>query len=101
MRFSVRWLDVCPGEEKRILRKSAFWSLTSRKSAFCELQNGQSASFGEVRPGSAAKVCFSVSRRRVCPGEEKRILRKSAFWPPPLTEKRSLRDVGAAGHTSP
>ena len=25
MRFSVRWLDVCAGEEKRILRKSAFW----------------------------------------------------------------------------
>ncbi len=24
MRFSVRWADVCPGEEKRILRKSAF-----------------------------------------------------------------------------
>ena len=56
MRFSVRWLDVCPGEEKRILRKSAFCAdaltkkctLThhphgkahsptgiSRKSAFC------------------------------------------------------------------
>ena len=25
MCFSVRWLDVCAGEEKRILRKSALW----------------------------------------------------------------------------
>ena len=24
MRFFVRWLDVCPVEEKRTLRKSAF-----------------------------------------------------------------------------
>ena len=33
MRFSVRWLDVCPGEEKRILRKGAFWlrTLTERR----------------------------------------------------------------------
>ena len=27
LRFSVRWLDVCAGEEKRILRKSALWRL--------------------------------------------------------------------------
>ena len=27
MRFSVRCLDVCAGEEKRILRKSAFWEV--------------------------------------------------------------------------
>ena len=26
MRLCVRWLDVCAGEEKRILRKSAFWT---------------------------------------------------------------------------
>ena len=25
MRFSMRRTDVCPGEEIRILRKSAFW----------------------------------------------------------------------------
>ena len=33
MRFSVRWLDVCPGEEKRILRKSALCAgtLTERR----------------------------------------------------------------------
>ncbi len=28
MRFSVRRLDVCPGEEKHILRKSALWART-------------------------------------------------------------------------
>ena len=33
MRFCVRRLDVCPGKEKRILRKSAFWpqALTERR----------------------------------------------------------------------
>ena len=60
MRFFVRRRRVCPGEEKRILRKSAFWGLTSRKDAFCELRNRQNASFGEVRPGGAAKVRLSV-----------------------------------------
>ena len=33
---------------------------------------------------------FSVSRRRVCPGEEKRTLRKGALWPLPLTKRRTL-----------
>ena len=33
MRFCVRRLDVCPGEERRTLRKSAFWrhDLTERR----------------------------------------------------------------------
>ena len=31
MRFSVRRLDVCPGEEKHILRKSAFCARTLTK----------------------------------------------------------------------
>ena len=34
---------------------------------------------------------FSVGRRRVCPGEEKRTLRKDAFWLHALTEKRILQ----------
>ena len=34
---------------------------------------------------------FSVRRRHVCPGEERRILRKSAFWMSNVTEKRILR----------
>ena len=34
---------------------------------------------------------FSVRRRHVCPGEEKRSLRKSAFWMSDVTEKRILR----------
>ena len=74
MCFSVRWLDVCPGEEKRILRKSTFCGRgatekrilrsrcdgkvhsateTLRKSAFCVAARMQSASFGEVRRQSA------------------------------------------------
>ncbi len=34
MRFCVWRLDVCPGKEKLILRKSAFWPKPSRKGAF-------------------------------------------------------------------
>ena len=37
------------------------------------------------------RVRFSVRRRRVCAGEEKRILRKSAFCGRGVTEKRILR----------
>ena len=35
MRFCVRQLDVCPGEEKRTLRKGAFCVWASPKGAFC------------------------------------------------------------------
>ena len=58
VRFSVRWLDVCPGEEKRILRSRCDGKVhsateTLRKSAFCVAARIQSASFGEVRIQSA------------------------------------------------
>ena len=33
---------------------------------------------------------FSMSRRRVCPGEEKRTLRKGALWNHDVTERRTL-----------
>ena len=36
------------------------------------------------------RVRLSVRRRHVCAGEEKRTLRKSAFWDHTLTEKRTL-----------
>ena len=36
-------------------------------------------------------MCFSVRRRHVCPGEKRRILRKSAFCAGTLTERRILR----------
>ena len=35
---------------------------------------------------------LSVRRRRVCAGEERRTLRKSAFWRHDLTERRILRE---------
>ena len=35
-------------------------------------------------------MCFSMRRTDVCPVEERRILRKSAFWMGDVTEKRSL-----------
>ena len=37
------------------------------------------------------RVRFCVRRRRVCPGEKKRTLRKSAFCSPHLTKKRILQ----------
>ena len=42
---------------------------------------------------STCRLRFFVRRRHVCPGEEKRILRKDAFWRWALTEKRTLRSV--------
>ena len=49
MRFSVRWLDVCAGEEKRILRKGAFCGrdVTERRSVR-DRPHAVLASFGEV-----------------------------------------------------
>ena len=41
-------------------------------------------------------MCFSMRRTDVCPVEERRILRKSAFWMGDVTEKRILQ-VGPHG----
>ncbi len=128
LRFSVSRLDICPGEEKRILRKSAFRALEltenrtlaagphgkthsapggSRKNAFCDRASRkdalcvtariQNALFGDATTADCAfPLCytcglrFSVSRLDVCPGEEKRSLRKSALWLQALTERRTL-----------
>ena len=91
MRLCVRWLRVCAGEEKHILRKSAFWGRTltekrilgadphgkahsargpSRKGAFCATARMQNAPFGEAHTQSALfresdtpRVRLYVSRR--------------------------------------
>ena len=39
----------------------------------------------------ADRMRLSVRRRRVCPGEEKRTLRKGAFWLHTLTKRRTLQ----------
>lgn len=46
------------------------------------------------------RVRFSVRRRRICPGEKKRTLRKSALWDRDVTKKRTLaaRLLRAATH---
>ena len=54
MRFSVRWLDVCPGEEKYILRKSALWLRLSRKDALCVTARAQNALSREVQRAECA-----------------------------------------------
>ena len=41
-------------------------------------------------------MCFSMRRTDVCTVEERRILRKSAFWAGDVTEKRILQ-VGPHG----
>ena len=83
MRLCVRWLSVCAGEEKRSLRKSAFWgrALTERRTLgagphgkahsarplACRLRFSvrwrvQSAPFGHVEvasPAQSASLCES------------------------------------------
>ena len=42
MRLCVRWLHVCPGEEKRTLRKSAFCARTlTEKRILCAAPHGK------------------------------------------------------------
>ena len=81
MRLCVRWLHVCAGEEKRTLRKSAFWTgdvtekrildgrchgkvhsarEPSRKGALWATARTQSALF---RESDTPRVRLSVSRR--------------------------------------
>ena len=43
---------------------------------------------------------LSVRRPDVCPGKEKRILRKSAFWPQSFTKKRILCVSYGKSHVS-
>ena len=64
MRFSVRWLDVCAGEEKRILRKSALWLRPSRKDALCVTARAQNALFREVQRAECAFPLRHPSRMR-------------------------------------
>ena len=61
----------------------------------CRIQN---APFGESTTADCAfplcstcRLRFFVRRRHVCPGEEKRILRKSALCTCGLTKRRTLR----------
>ena len=76
------------------------WSLDSRKSAFYPTCGLQTAPFGDATTTDCAfplcstcRLRFFVRRRHVCPGEEKCILRKDAFWRWALTEKRTLRSA--------
>ena len=64
MRFSVRWLNVCPGEEKRILRKGAFWLRLSRKDALCVTARAQNALSRETRPAECAFPLRRPSKMR-------------------------------------
>ena len=114
MRLCVRWLHVCAGKEKHILRKSAFWAraLTekrilgagphgkvhsgrgpSRKGALCATARMQNAPFGEAhtqnalfREGDTPRVRLSVSRR----------LRSGA-----LVHAVATRFAEASTHTNP
>ena len=48
MRLCVRWLHVCAGEEKRTLRKSAFWARTLTEK--CTLGAGPHGKAHSARP---------------------------------------------------
>ena len=58
-----------------------------RRSRFGVWPHGKAHSAQPV----GSRMRFSVRRRRVCAGEEKRTLRKGAFWLHALTERRSLQ----------
>ena len=107
MRLSVRRFRVCPGEEKRTLRKSA---LCSRR--VTEKRILQPAPHGKAHSAAArvATVYTNAPKRRqvaifgnlctllrfrVCPGEKKRTLRKSAVCSRRVTEKRILQPLAA------
>ena len=68
-----------------------FWSRRWRRVCFSVSCRVQTALFREPSGGPGHRMRFSVRRRHVCAGEEKRILRKDAFWVHALTEKRILR----------
>ena len=98
MRFSVRCLDVCAGEEKRILRKSAFCEAgVTEKRTLAPAVHGKAQFAQALSPKSHSathadhRVRFSVRCLDVRAGEERRILRKSAFCEVGVTEKRILR----------
>ena len=58
-----------------------------RRSRFGVWPHGKAHSAQPV----GSRMRFSVRRRRVCAGEEKRTLRKGAFWLHALTERRTLQ----------
>ena len=79
MRFSVRCLDVCAGEERRILRKSAFWEVgvtekrilrvaPSRKSAFWEAGVTEKRILGGWGHGKAHSACGPLTEKRILGG---------------------------------
>ena len=54
MHFCVRWVDVCPGEEKRILRKSAFCNpCRTEKRILAARSHGKTHSAGVALPKGA------------------------------------------------
>ena len=89
-------------------RKGALWGshphgkthsgcVPSRRSTLCTLDLTErrilrAGPHGKVQCAwlPAHRVRFSVGRRRVCPGEEKRTLRKTALCASDLTERRTL-----------
>gem|GEM_PF-3367389 len=116
MRFSVRQADVCAGEEKRILRKSAFCVQhatekrilaagphgkahsgcgSSRKSALCDPQATQTALFRKAA-GHPVREPRDVARPVdvVLHGPEQQCLRFKVvsvfYWHPVSTEMRML-----------
>ena len=117
MRFSVRQADVCAGEEKRILRKSAFCVRvltekcilcaacdgkahsgcgSSRKSALCDPQTTQTALFREAAGHHPVREPRDVARPVdvVLHGPEQQCLHFKIvsvfYWHPVSTETRML-----------
>ena len=92
VRFSVRQRRVCPGEEKRTLRKSAFYNrrLTERRILY-PAPHGKAQSVAARcaivytnDPKRRREVIFAnlctLLRPHVCPGEEKRIVAPTATF---------------------
>ena len=80
MRLCVRWLHVCAGEEKRTLRKSAFWTGdVTEKRILGAVPHGKAHS---GRPLSGCRMRFSV-----------RVIPRNALFHP---QSASLRESPVA-----
>ena len=107
MRFCVRQLDVCPGEEKRTLRKSAFCNpCRTEKRILAARSHGKTHSAGVALPkgalcatARAQTAPFREAQRTECTFPSRRRPEGGARQPP--ARMRGTMESGPTGQTRP